>query len=215
MISGVLLMAHYTSYLVSALAAGPSLPHYITLENVRQSGISAGWTDGTAMSEYMRLSSDETHRKFWNFIKQNKKRALVKNSSEGLRRVLQESYLFIEAESVLLQHKRDCQYHFIPLLGFNQLSAFTLRKDSPLAPIFNKIIVDIQASGVLSKWWTELMMKTTPVCQSSEGASIGLPTVFSVFVVMCIGLILSFLIMLIERSSQRSAVTEVKNISIR
>ncbi|XP_037797492.1 uncharacterized protein LOC119592649 isoform X2 [Penaeus monodon] len=54
MISGVLLMAHYTSYLVSALAAGPSLPHYITLNKVYQLGIPTGWTDGTAMSEYIR-----------------------------------------------------------------------------------------------------------------------------------------------------------------
>ncbi|XP_027219931.2 glutamate receptor ionotropic, kainate 2 [Penaeus vannamei] len=215
MLSGVLLMAHYTSYLVSALAAGHSLPQYITLKKVDQLGIPTGWTDGTAMSEYIRLSSDDTHRKLWKTIEQNKRRSLVKDPTEGLRRVLQETYLFIETESVLLRYKRDCQYHVIPLLGFNQLSSFTVRKDSPLVPIFNKIIVDIQASGLLSRWWRDLRTKTAPACQSLEGSSIGLPTVFSIFAVMCIGLCLSFLIMLVERFKKReNNVTKVIKISL-
>nr|XP_027220826.1 probable glutamate receptor [Penaeus vannamei] len=74
---------------------------------------------------------------------------------------------------------------------FTDRASFVLAKGSPLAPLFNNVILDLGSSGLLSKFWLEVKV-TTNDCGALETASLEFLTVVTSFLVLVVGAVVSF-----------------------
>ncbi|XP_071520488.1 probable glutamate receptor [Panulirus ornatus] len=135
----VLLLAHYTSNLITALAVGPPLPSITGLDDInRNPSLTLGYVKGSALNEYLRDSTLPTYRKAYQLIEADNFESLTEGVAEGVRRVLREPYIFLEWEvPMAFNHGQDCRLYSLPTTYFLSQASLALRKGSPLAPLFN------------------------------------------------------------------------------
>ncbi|ROT75751.1 Glutamate receptor ionotropic, kainate 2 [Penaeus vannamei] len=137
----ILLMAYYTSDLISGLAMGPPLPSVNTIEDInRDSKLTLGWRKGSSLGEMFQTSVSPAHRRVWEKAEDGGMEALTLSMEEGAARVLKEPYLFISSEVAILHtFGQDCRMYILPTSYFPVQQSFALRKGSPLVPILNKV----------------------------------------------------------------------------
>ncbi|XP_045122694.1 probable glutamate receptor [Portunus trituberculatus] len=155
----VILLAHYTSNLVSSLSVGPSLPSISSIEDVFQNPkFNLLVKKGTASVEYLKESLRSDH---WKSLLSRGEEALVTTNEEGMSKVLKNNYAYLSPNSFLFnEYAQDCRIHIVPKPQFRKENSFAMRKGSPLIRILNAIIVKMKESGVMSqlerRWMKEL-----------------------------------------------------------
>nr|XP_027227006.1 uncharacterized protein LOC113818977 [Penaeus vannamei] len=116
----------------------------------------------------------------------------VGSTEEGMRRIYRERYAFLVWELFhTLNYQGDCESYLLPQKYFTDRASFVLAKGSPLAPLFNNVILDLGSSGLLSKFWLEVKV-TTNDCGALETASLVFLTVVTSFLVLVVGAVVSF-----------------------
>ncbi|KAG7169750.1 Glutamate receptor ionotropic, delta-1-like 23 [Homarus americanus] len=143
MLLHVVLLAHYTSNLVSALAVGPALPAISSISDVvRSSSLSLGTVRDTAPLEYLKLAYKNMMAK--------KDHVLVGDTLEGMQKTLKENYIYFDT-GIYVLNAADCRHLILPNAVFTAITSFALQKGSPLVPVFNQIILKMKMTGILHK----------------------------------------------------------------
>ncbi|ESP03952.1 hypothetical protein LOTGIDRAFT_156555 [Lottia gigantea] len=131
-----------------------------------------------------------------------KKTGVLKNSQEGLKKVLAENFAMIH-ESPMLQYEmnQDCRLMAVGKQFSTKYYAFALPQRSFLTKLISKTILDMQ-SGVIfdslkEKWWkgSNSSQECTDV-DESDGLTFS--TMGGIFLVMVFGIGLGLLVLLIE-----------------
>ncbi|XP_063600736.1 probable glutamate receptor [Penaeus indicus] len=196
----ILLMAHYTSDLISGLAMGPPLPSVNTIDDInRNSKLTLGWRKGSSLGEIFKTSVSPAYRRVWEKAEEGAMGALTLSMEEAAARVLEEPYLFISSEvAILYTFGQDCQVYILPTSYFPVQQSFALRKGSPLVPVLNKVILDIWSTGMINKWKTKWSPATSD-CNILETKPIILKTLLTVFLVLGSVAVNAVAVLLVER----------------
>ncbi|XP_063600731.1 probable glutamate receptor [Penaeus indicus] len=181
----VVMLAFYTSNLVTALAVRPSPPPFEGLEDIhRDPTVTFGIESGTALDDIFQNSKNPLYRSIYQKIKPED---TVTSTAEGMRRIFRERYAFLVWELYYtLNHQGGCDNYLLPQKYFTDHASFILTKGSPLTPIFNNVILDLGSSGLLSKFWLELKV-TSNDCDDLETSSLEFLTLVTSFLVLCVG----------------------------
>ncbi|XP_047488310.1 probable glutamate receptor isoform X2 [Penaeus chinensis] len=185
----VVTLSYYTSNLVSALTVGPPLPPYRDLRDIHQEkSITFGLLKGTAESDALKDSDLPLYKAVWRDMKEDH---LVMTSTEGMNRVFRGDYAFLEWEIFyLLNYGTDCRAIMLPFSFLTSFATFAISRDSPLIPIFNKLILDMLSAGFFKKWWMEMNVNNN-VCAALETAPIELRTIVTPFIVLGLGVLVA------------------------
>ncbi|XP_071523389.1 probable glutamate receptor [Panulirus ornatus] len=195
----VLVLAHYTSQLVSSMAVGPPLPDISALADVRRhSPLRLGFIEGSSVTEYLRTSQSSEHQQIWQSLTP---KDLVLSREEGMKRVMTHPFVFLVAENYLNnKYGKDCRYLILPKPYFPSMSAFAIRKGSPLIPVLNKIILRMKTTGLMMKWHKEWM--PTPVeCNDIEFSPVELRIVVTPFILLGTGMAIALFFLAAENIS--------------
>ncbi|XP_042855556.1 glutamate receptor 1-like [Penaeus japonicus] len=190
MLLHVVALAYYTSNMVSALTMGPPLPPYKGLRDIHQEpSITLGMLKGIAEADALKDSELPLYNEVWQNMKENH---FVLTSVEGMERVFKGNYAFLEWEIFyLLNYGADCRAIMLPSSFLPAYATFTLAKDSPLIPIFNKL-----------KWWLEMNVSNKG-CDALETSPIELKTVVTPFILLGLSVLVSMAVLVAERCLKR------------
>ncbi|XP_069974852.1 probable glutamate receptor [Penaeus vannamei] len=191
----VLLLAYYTSDLVSSLTAGPSPPKLSTLYDVyKNPSLKLGFEKGAAPHLYFSESNDNIVKKLWQRIQDNNYETLMNSLDEGMQRVLKEPYLHMGwGIPMRYGYGHDCRLFMLPTSYFHVQASFMMKKDSPLVPVLNKVVMDIMSTGLLRKWWRDWSTEAKN-CDLLQNAPVGMKAVFGPFFMLAVALASSVLV---------------------
>ncbi|XP_069974567.1 uncharacterized protein [Penaeus vannamei] len=194
----VLLQAYYTCVLVSSLALGPPLPDIESISDVqRHPSLQLGFVRGSSITEYFKNSANLEYQRVWHSIVEED---LPESRQEAMGRVLEESYVFLDAISYLRDnHGQDCRLVFMSQAYFPSQSAFAVRKGAPFVALFNSIILKMRSTGLLKRW-EGLFAPNLPDCNQAESEAIHLATVATPFLMLGMAMLISLLCLLSERA---------------
>ncbi|XP_050720035.1 probable glutamate receptor isoform X2 [Eriocheir sinensis] len=197
----VLILAHYTSYLVSSMAVGPPLPTVSTIADVtRHPRLRLSILRGSSIIEYFRTSSNPDHQEAWQKVREED---FVESREEGTDRVLHEPYVYLDAGPYLNQRfGADCRYFILPSPNFPSMSAFAVKKGSPLIPILNSIILKMKSTGLMAKWHSEWAPRPAD-CSDFEFVPVEASVVATAFLLLSSGAALSIVCLAWERNKAR------------
>nr|XP_053639698.1 uncharacterized protein LOC128693857 [Cherax quadricarinatus] len=193
----VVMLAHYTSTLVSALSVPPALPAISSISDLlRNPALSFGTTGDTAIIGYLKNSPRLDHQQAYAYMMADGGGALVASTAQGMARTLLENYVYLDTSLYLLSES-DCRHVILPKAHFTAITSFALQKDSPLVPIFNKIILRIKAGGVLlnlERRWRPDQLN----CEFTHASVIGMDAVFTPFLLLLLIMVLSVAVCVAE-----------------
>ncbi|XP_047487930.1 probable glutamate receptor [Penaeus chinensis] len=197
----VLLQAYYTCVLVSSLALGPPLPDIESISDVqRHPSLQLGFVRGSSITEYFKNSANLEYQSVWHSTVEH---SLPESRQEAMTRVLEDSYVFLDAISYLRDnHGQDCRLVIMPQAYFPSQSAFAVRKGAPFVALFNSIILKMRSSGLLKRWQS-LFVPILPDCSQAESEAIQLATVATPFLMLGTAILISLLCLLSERAIWR------------
>ncbi|XP_037803608.1 probable glutamate receptor [Penaeus monodon] len=191
----VLLLAFYTSNLVSALTVGPPLPPMKDLEDVHSdSSITIGFTRGSTIANEFNTDNPL----YQAILHRLKDKDLVMSPEEGVARALKGGYAYLVWEFFYkMNFGSECGAFLLPPSYFPHQASIALQKDSPLVPVLNKVLLDIQSVGLLRKWWMEIDVARAD-CNALVTAPIELKTVLTPFLLLGLSLMVSLGILALE-----------------
>ncbi|XP_064096457.1 probable glutamate receptor [Macrobrachium nipponense] len=195
----VVLLAHYTSDLVSSLAAGPSLSKVSSLQDVvKDPNLQLGYMRETSLHDYLRDSSVEDIRQIWQNNHDQNFASLTGSLQEGMERVLKGNYVFMKTEMAIhYNYGQDCRIYMLPSTYFPGLYSIAVAKGSPLRRVFDKIILDARSSGLLDKWMRAAVPKLAN-CGALTTSAIELNLVLVTFLVLGTAVLASMGVFLLE-----------------
>ncbi|XP_047488084.1 probable glutamate receptor [Penaeus chinensis] len=190
----VVALGFYTSNLVSALTVGPPMPPLNDLQDVyNHPSLTFGFLKGSSLTD--RLNSPNPL--YQAISKRMKDEDYVLSPEEGMERVLEGNYAFMEWEFFYnLNYANECGAFLLPASYFPDYTSFALTKGSPLVPVMNAIVMDILSVGLIRKWLQEL--KADNDCGNRETSAIELKTVLTPFLLLSVSILLSAGILMIE-----------------
>ncbi|TRY83146.1 hypothetical protein DNTS_020658 [Danionella cerebrum] len=155
--------------------------------------------DGSTMT-FFKKSKISTYEKMWAFMSSRKNTALVKNSKDGITRVLTTDYaLLMESTSIEYITQRNCN----------------LTQHSSGSPYRDKVtiaILQLQEEGKLhmmkEKWWRG---NGCPEEDNKEASALGVENIGGIFIVLAAGLVLSVFVAIgefIYKSRKNSDIEE-------
>ncbi|XP_058517304.1 glutamate receptor ionotropic, kainate 1 [Ochotona princeps] len=161
--------------------------------------------DGSTMT-FFKKSKISTYEKMWAFMSSRQQTALVKNSDEGIQRVLTTDYaLLMESTSIEYVTQRNCNLTQIgglidskgygvgtPIAFQRSISKQFHFTGSPYRDKITIAILQLQEEGKLhmmkEKWWRG---NGCPEEESKEASALGVENIGGIFIVLAAGLVLS------------------------
>ncbi|XP_053642597.2 probable glutamate receptor [Cherax quadricarinatus] len=197
MLLHMLLLQHYTSDLITALAVGPPLPAITNLEDINRSpSLTLGYLKGSSLIEYFRDSPAQVYQRTYQTIVSRNFDGIVESMDEGIERVLKEAYVFMEWEVTLFyKFGQDCRLYRLPTGYFPAQASFALKKGSPLVPVFNNLLMELLSAGIVKKAEEQYTPHNIIDCNQLQTEPIQLKTLFTVFLMLGGTLVISFLIL--------------------
>ncbi|KAG7178228.1 Glutamate receptor-like 60, partial [Homarus americanus] len=195
----VVLLAHYTSDLITALAAGLPLPTVANLDDINQDpSLDLGYLKGSSLTEYFKESPALVYQNTYQSIVADNFETMVESLDDGMKRVISESFVFMEWDvPILYNYGHDCRLFMLPSSYFPTQASFIIRKGSPLVPVLNRLLMEMQSAGILRKWQEKWTPQVT-TCQQLHTDPMELKSLFTVFLLLAGGMILSVLILIGE-----------------
>ncbi|KAM9201489.1 glutamate receptor ionotropic, kainate 1 isoform 8-T8 [Dugong dugon] len=151
-----------------------------------------GLRDGSTMT-FFKKSKISTYEKMWAFMGSRQQTALVKNSDEGIQRVLTTDYaLLMESTSIEYVTQRNCNLTQIGGLIDSKGYGVGTPIGSPYRDKITIAILQLQEEGKLhmikEKWWQG---NGCPEEDSKEASALGVENIGGIFIVLAAGLVLS------------------------
>ncbi|XP_042532793.1 glutamate receptor ionotropic, kainate 1 isoform X8 [Dipodomys spectabilis] len=148
--------------------------------------------DGSTMT-FFKKSKISTYEKMWAFMSSRQQTALVKNSDEGIQRVLTTDYaLLMESTSIEYVTQRNCNLTQIGGLIDSKGYGVGTPIGSPYRDKITIAILQLQEEGKLhmmkEKWWRG---NGCPEEESKEASALGVENIGGIFIVLAAGLVLS------------------------
>ncbi|XP_023404239.1 glutamate receptor ionotropic, kainate 1 isoform X8 [Loxodonta africana] len=148
--------------------------------------------DGSTMT-FFKKSKISTYEKMWAFMSSRQQTVLVKNSDEGIQRVLTTDYaLLMESTSIEYVTQRNCNLTQIGGLIDSKGYGVGTPIGSPYRDKITIAILQLQEEGKLhmmkEKWWRG---NGCPEEDSKEASALGVENIGGIFIVLAAGLVLS------------------------
>ncbi|XP_072514228.1 glutamate receptor ionotropic, kainate 1 [Salminus brasiliensis] len=148
--------------------------------------------DGSTMT-FFKKSKISTYEKMWAFMSSRKNTALVKNTREGITRVLTTDYaLLMESTSIEYISQRNCNLTQVGGLIDSKGYGVGTPIGSPYRDKVTIAILQLQEEGKLhmmkEKWWRG---NGCPEEDSKEASALGVENIGGIFIVLAAGLVLS------------------------
>ncbi|XP_023046039.1 glutamate receptor ionotropic, kainate 1 isoform X6 [Piliocolobus tephrosceles] len=148
--------------------------------------------DGSTMT-FFKKSKISTYEKMWAFMSSRQQTALVRNSDEGIQRVLTTDYaLLMESTSIEYVTQRNCNLTQIGGLIDSKGYGVGTPIGSPYRDKITIAILQLQEEGKLhmmkEKWWRG---NGCPEEDSKEASALGVENIGGIFIVLAAGLVLS------------------------
>uniref|UniRef100_A0A8C2NH58 Glutamate receptor n=1 Tax=Capra hircus TaxID=9925 RepID=A0A8C2NH58_CAPHI len=148
--------------------------------------------DGSTMT-FFKKSKISTYEKMWAFMSSRQQTALVKNSDEGIHRVLTTDYaLLMESTSIEYVTQRNCNLTQIGGLIDSKGYGVGTPIGSPYRDKITIAILQLQEEGKLhmmkEKWWRG---NGCPEEDNKEASALGVENIGGIFIVLAAGLVLS------------------------
>uniref|UniRef100_A0A8D1GHL5 Glutamate receptor n=1 Tax=Sus scrofa TaxID=9823 RepID=A0A8D1GHL5_PIG len=148
--------------------------------------------DGSTMT-FFKKSKISTYEKMWAFMSSRQQTALVKNSDEGIQRVLTTDYaLLMESTSIEYVTQRNCNLTQIGGLIDSKGYGVGTPIGSPYRDKITIAILQLQEEGKLhmmkEKWWRG---NGCPEEDNKEASALGVENIGGIFIVLAAGLVLS------------------------
>ncbi|XP_029070237.1 glutamate receptor ionotropic, kainate 1 isoform X7 [Monodon monoceros] len=148
--------------------------------------------DGSTMT-FFKKSKISTYEKMWAFMSSRQQTALVKNSDEGIQRVLTTDYaLLMESTNIEYVTQRNCNLTQIGGLIDSKGYGVGTPIGSPYRDKITIAILQLQEEGKLhmmkEKWWRG---NGCPEEDNKEASALGVENIGGIFIVLAAGLVLS------------------------
>ncbi|XP_011356495.1 glutamate receptor ionotropic, kainate 1 isoform X6 [Pteropus alecto] len=148
--------------------------------------------DGSTMT-FFKKSKISTYEKMWAFMSSRQQTTLIKNSDEGIQRVLTTDYaLLMESTSIEYVTQRNCNLTQIGGLIDSKGYGVGTPIGSPYRDKITIAILQLQEEGKLhmmkEKWWRG---NGCPEEDSKEASALGVENIGGIFIVLAAGLVLS------------------------
>ncbi|XP_045719570.1 glutamate receptor ionotropic, kainate 1 isoform X8 [Mirounga angustirostris] len=148
--------------------------------------------DGSTMT-FFKKSKISTYEKMWAFMSSRQQTALVKNSDDGIQRVLTTDYaLLMESTSIEYVTQRNCNLTQIGGLIDSKGYGVGTPIGSPYRDKITIAILQLQEEGKLhmmkEKWWRG---NGCPEEDNKEASALGVENIGGIFIVLAAGLVLS------------------------
>lgn len=148
--------------------------------------------DGSTMT-FFKKSKISTYEKMWAFMSSRKNTALVKNTREGITRVLTTDYaLLMESTSIEYISQRNCNLTQVGGLIDSKGYGVGTPIGSPYRDKITIAILQLQEEGKLhmmkEKWWRG---NGCPEEDNKEASALGVENIGGIFIVLAAGLVLS------------------------
>ncbi|XP_066507144.1 glutamate receptor ionotropic, kainate 1 isoform X2 [Hoplias malabaricus] len=148
--------------------------------------------DGSTMT-FFKKSKISTYEKMWTFMSSRKNTALVKNTREGITRVLTTDYaLLMESTSIEYISQRNCNLTQVGGLIDSKGYGVGTPIGSPYRDKVTIAILQLQEEGKLhmmkEKWWRG---NGCPEEDKKEASALGVENIGGIFIVLAAGLVLS------------------------
>ncbi len=200
----VIVTSIYSGNLVAFLAAPKvDLPFHNLEELVDQTDYKFGYLRGTAQEHMLRESSLVVFKTMWNKIENFKKTDPTVTSfdhRELMHKVRSEKFAYIlDTLSAATEIAQDCSLVRIKQTFHGPLSySIGTSKSFPYRDTLNKVIADVNRFGLVEHWMKKYTRRGSPCLADSHPPRVELGHVFTVFYVLSILILFSFLTLLIE-----------------
>ena len=202
----LIIMSSYTANLAAFLTIQRfSSPIKTVSELAQQKSISYGTVQSSQPQSFFETSTIPSFATMWQYMQYH--HTLVKSSSDGIEKVKNENYAFIW-DSVVLEYVTHRQSECGSLTTVGSLLGkigygFGLQKDSPYTQQLSNAILELRHKGVmdvLEKKWIHSNERCSD--QTGEGGEdvtqLGLEDLAGVFIVICAGIAVSFVVLAFE-----------------
>ncbi|ROT76012.1 hypothetical protein C7M84_005401 [Penaeus vannamei] len=195
-VTTVLLYCHYTSALFSSLAVTANSQPFRDLRGILENGkYRFGFTEGISVENDFKDSSNYLYQQVWQRLVMPPPSGLMHDDVAGLTRVRREKYVhMMDRTNFLYMTTGQCDLEMLPRPLFSYPSGFAFRKRSPYTEVFSRALLGLMDSGVTRKL-IETWQPETSVCKSLDVQPLTLTHVFTAFLLIGGGLVLSLIIM--------------------
>uniref|UniRef100_A0A914ZUS1 Ionotropic glutamate receptor C-terminal domain-containing protein n=1 Tax=Parascaris univalens TaxID=6257 RepID=A0A914ZUS1_PARUN len=163
-------------------------------------------------------SKIETYEQMWKFMS-NQPTLFVNSSKEGIWRVKTSDYAYL-MESSMLEYavERDCDLMQIGGLLDQKGYGIGLPKGSPYRQLISTTILRLQEKTVLTelkdRWWKKQRGSTHCDASKTTGRNLGTVSLYGIFIVLLLGLVLSFALASVEFCAKRAFEASKSNVSL-
>ncbi|XP_047483452.1 glutamate receptor ionotropic, kainate 2-like isoform X2 [Penaeus chinensis] len=195
-VTTVLLYCHYTSALFSSLAITTDSQPFRDLRGILENGkYRFGFTEGISVENDFKDSSNYLYQQVWERLVMPPPSGLMQDDGAGLARVRREKYVhMMDRTNLVYMTRGQCDLEMLPVPLFSYPSGMAFRRGSPYREVFSRALLILMDSGVTKK----LMDKWQPTasfCQSLDIQPLTLTHVFTAFLLLGAGMLLSLSIL--------------------
>ncbi|XP_045123554.1 glutamate receptor ionotropic, kainate 4-like [Portunus trituberculatus] len=200
---GVVSVTHYSSVMISFLTLTTSTHSIASLADLLGSSTyTLGIVRGTSTHDIIQASRGEPYRQVWTELLAPRPDSFVANMDEGVQRADREDFVFLIDENFYLsRYSRHCSLTLVGPRYLKMPSSYTFRKDAPYKLIFDHEITRMMEAGLLDREIRRKQAKAT--CEKESITPIGFHNTFTALLLLATGVLLSLLLLLIERLAFR------------
>ncbi|XP_045124383.1 glutamate receptor ionotropic, kainate 5-like [Portunus trituberculatus] len=192
--------AHYTSALVSLLTVASTSVGFSSLQELVQDGsYRFGFRSGTLLEQEFRKAHHSVFRDVWEELVLPHADSLVTENQHGIAKVTEEKYVYMMEENMYRSnYGNNCRVMQVKGSYFTTQTGLALRRHSPLTKILDAQLIKFRDGGLLSRAWRRWQPVVTH-CSAQRVVAIELNHLFTAFLLLLLGMILSVVILPCER----------------
>lgn len=196
----LIMVSTYTANLASSLTFEvPVLPFHNLVELANQNKIKYGAKKEGSTYAFFEGSNDSTYRQIYETMKSDAVNCLLPSNEAGKEKVLQEDFaFFMESSTVEYEIERNCNLTVIDRPFSEKHYGIAMRKNAPYRHDLSSAILELQETGLLAKmkqhWWRQKHGGgSCEHVQTDQPEELNLKNVGGVYLVLCLGIVISFL----------------------
>ncbi|GAB6020333.1 hypothetical protein CHUAL_003046 [Chamberlinius hualienensis] len=204
---------YYTSMFTSFLTYKETKLPFETYEEMAEiNDYQIVLAEGTAISILLQQSRDEKFKRIWKRITKDRKNSLLPTWESAFQKVFTGKYVYIgEGINSLAMAKGSCNVIFLETAHTKEHLYMTFRRDFPYIKMFSNRYIRLMEAGVTNRW-TKIFNPESASCEDNLNfVTFNMNHVFTLFIVLFIGIIVSLSILAVEIIvNKRSRTTQNK-----